>query len=253
MSLECVFKKHNRGRKRKNPYVPISTEMFWYNIDSTDIYRVTGDMHSDAAESPASKREYDPPVSSVHSSGGGGGGERGGGLGSRMPPPPVGGGAGAPSFWNRGGSPDRGIFSSSNVSRYPFMTLEAPRDLESMHAGPSRPPQPSIPQSMSLRSMVHPEPWEGDEEDSVYTDTELRHDDRDAERSPMDSRLGDNDHHRRPPSSHAYASNNGGQANAGDPVSLGYLTLEEAKTLFTVWVETDSAFICAMKCALIPR
>lgn len=166
-------------------------------------------MHSDAADSPASKREYDPAPSHA---------------GARLPPP-----HGAPSFWNRGGSPDRGIFSTSNVSRYPFMTLDAPRDLETHHAGPSR-PQASIPQSMSLRSMVHPEPWEGDDEDSVYTDNELRHEEREIERSPIDSRLEAGD--RRPASSHAYASN--GQANAGDPVSLGYLTLDEAKTLFSV-------------------
>lgn len=78
--------------------------------------------------------------------------------------------------------------------------------------------------------MVHPEPWEGDDEDSVYTDNELRHEEREIERSPIDSRLEAGD--RRPASSHAYASN--GQANAGDPVSLGYLTLDEAKTLFSV-------------------
>lgn len=171
------------------------------------------ELHSDAADSPAAKRDYETAAQNA---------------GSRPHPHAA---SGAPSFWNRGASPDRGIFSMSTVSRYPFMTLETPRDLEAIHAGPSR-PQASIPQSMSLRSMVHQEPWEGEEDDSVYTDTELRHEDREAiDRSPVDVR---HDIDRRPASSNAYASN--GHLNAGDPVSLGYLTLEEAKTLFTVYV-----------------
>jgi len=162
----------------------------------------------------------------LDSNGGPGMGAGAGVGGGRLPPPS--------GFWNRG-SPDRTLFNSA--ARYPFMALEPPSRDEPEHAAPApgqqHPVRPALPTSMSLRSMVNSEPWEQDEE---YTDSDEL-DDRSAERE----RHPDNDrdtYRSIPPSAAAPVANGGGSQNhAGDPVSLGFLTLEEAKVLFTLFMK----------------
>lgn len=181
------------------------------------------------------------------------------------------------AYWNRT-SPDSNLFAG--VSRYPFMALEHPsrdrdrdrdrereRDHDHPHGGAAggaigggigggsghaAAPHGSIPQSMSLRSMVNSEPWDGDD-DEGYTDSDEAADDivsaelerqreRERERDRMmRERERDRDRSReRPPSSHAPipppppAAN--GHGHVGDPVSLGYVTLEEARVLFDMFV-----------------
>lgn len=146
--------------------------------------------------------------------------ERGPVGGSGRLPPPSG-------FWNRD-SPDRALFGSA--ARYPFMALEQPRDEHDygVQPAPPPPPRPVLPTSMSLRSMVNSGPWE--EEDDAYTDTdELPDRSIDRERLPPDS---DHEVNRIPP-----PSSSGGHGHAGDPVALGYLTLEEAKVLFNLFLK----------------
>lgn len=73
--------------------------------------------------------------------------------------------------------------------------------LEPPREEPVQPQRPPLPASMSLRSMVHSE-WD-DEEDSYSSDQD--------ERPAM--------------------------GHAGDPLSLGYVTLEEAKILYNLFVK----------------
>lgn len=101
---------------------------------------------------------------------------------------------------------------------------------------------------MSLRSMVNSEPWDGDE-DEIYTEseadglpTELELErEREQRERDREHLLRERNHSReRPPSSHGAvlppppAAN--GHGHAGDPVSLGYVTLDDARILFDLFV-----------------
>jgi hypothetical protein len=79
--------------------------------------------------------------------------------------------------------------------------------------------------------MVNQEPWEEDE--SGYTDSDELNDPRSSDRDRLMESERDVHGGIAPPSPVA----NGAQGHAGDPVSLGYLTLDEAKVLFNLFVK----------------
>lgn len=85
---------------------------------------------------------------------------------------------------------------------------------------------------MSLRSMVNSEPWE--EEDDGYTDSDELNDPRGSEHDRHVESERDVYRDMRPVSPPPAV---GAQGHAGDPVSLGYLTLDEAKILFNLFVK----------------
>lgn len=202
MQLECVFKKHNRGRKRKNPYV-------FHAPSKYACPRLTHSPPTDSsAESPAAKQSHHEPRSSLaHPA--------------------------ASGYYNRSGSPERTLMSG--VSRYPFMSVDQHPDM-GHGSGPSRVSQTVQPNS-SLRSMVMADMWDGDDDDDGYSETsavrlaprpEPPREREYVERSPRAEFLRE----LRPAGAGGSLGPANGHRGGEEPVAAGLITLEEGRTFF---------------------
>lgn len=107
------------------------------------------------------------------------------------------------SYWGRG-SPDRSLFPG--VSKYPFVAGDSSQDAD----GPRGPPPMA---QISLQNMVRGRPWDEEHDGDYYSGTDEEYvRERVSERAPMQSIISG--------------------AAGGDAITLGYVTMEEARELF---------------------
>ncbi|KAL1406109.1 hypothetical protein Q8F55_007792 [Vanrija albida] len=206
MSLECVFKKHNRGRKRKQPLPS--------DVDTPPPKH----PHIDASPQPYPRPQAVP---------------------ARLrTPPPAG-------YWDRprNASPERALFN-----RFPFVGLDnMPTDHDGgrdRERGNDRERerdtsnQVRVQASMSLRSMVHAEPWDEADDEEAYSEDDRTEATRDGVAGCLGAERDHDDHHAATHHHHAHIANG---HHAGDPVSSGYISLEDARVLFAAFIKHFNA------------